>query len=159
MTVLPSAGHRLVGMASTSEIAMSARLLRSALSSLVMVLAAGAIGSGCLSRPVVPGEPATKTNFTTNVSEQAVDKIDLLFSIDNSASMGDKQAYLEQAIPDLITKLVTPDCVDSNQQPTGTSSDINGNCPGTSTALFPPVHNMHIGIVSSSLGPRLGDQT
>ena len=49
--------------------------------------------------------------------------------IDNSASMGDKQAYLATAIPDLVTQLVA------------TTQDI------------------HIGIVSSSLGPRLGDQT
>jgi hypothetical protein len=117
------------------------------------------IAVGCLSRPVVPGEPTTKTNFTTTVSEQAVDKIDLLFSIDNSASMGDKQAYLEAAIPDLISSLVTPSCVGADGGVTG-PSDPSGNCtsPG-SNPLFPPVHNMHIGIVSTSLGTRGGDLT
>ena len=38
-----------------------------------------------------------------------VQKVDILFDIDNSASMGDKQAYLAQAIPDLLTRLVTPE--------------------------------------------------
>ena len=55
-------------------------------------------------RAVVPrGRPR---RFTTPLLKTA-DKVDLLFDIDNSASMGDKQAYLAQAIPDLITRLVT----------------------------------------------------
>jgi hypothetical protein len=55
-------------------------------------------------------------------------KLDLLFMIDNSASMGDKQQYLEGAIPELVKAF------------TSSSRD------------------MHIGIVSSSLGSRLSDQ-
>ncbi len=85
-----------------------------------------------------------------------VNKIDLLFDIDNSASMGDKQAYLAQAIPDLIARLVTPNCVDSGGNATGFAADINGNC-SVGTVEFPPVHDMHIGIVTSALGPRLGN--
>jgi hypothetical protein len=87
----------------------------------------------------------------------AVGKIDILFDIDNSASMGDKQAYLANAIPDLITRLVTPNCLDGAGNVTGVSNE-NGDCvdPG-STPEFAPVRDMHIGIVSSSLGPRLGD--
>ncbi len=85
-----------------------------------------------------------------------VEKVDILFDIDNSASMGDKQAYLAQAIPDLIHRLVSPNCVDSGGNATGVTADVNGNC-SIGTAEFHPVHDMHIGIVSSSLGPRLGD--
>ena len=85
----------------------------------------------------------------------AVDKIDLLFMIDNSASMGDKQALLAAAIPDMITRLVTPNCVDTNGAVVGIS-DQSGNCT-TGAAEFPPVHDMHIGIVSSSLGARGGN--
>jgi len=112
---------------------------------------------GCLDRPVEAGNPITRTNFLQNIQQSSIDKVDLLFDIDNSASMGDKQAYLADAIPDLLGRLVQPNCVDDMGNPTGTQSDITGNCPGTSTAEFSPVHNMHIGIVSSSLGPRLGD--
>ena len=86
----------------------------------------------------------------------SMNKVDLLFDIDNSASMGDKQAYLAQAIPDLITRLVTPNCVDSGGNATGIVADVAGNCT-TGTVEFTPVHDMHIGIVTSSLGPRLGD--
>jgi hypothetical protein len=144
---------------------MNARLVRCARGTSVFALTLGFlafIAGGCLDRPVVPGEPTTKTNFTTQVAEKAVDKIDLLFAIDNSASMGDKQQYLEQAIPALITRLVTPNCVDAANPatidlPSTTDSNGNATCPAGQVLEFPAVHDMHIGIVSSSLGPRLGD--
>jgi len=83
-------------------------------------------------------------------------KIDLLFDIDNSASMGDKQQYLQAAIPDLISRLVNPNCIDPS---TGAAkgASTNGTCPAGSQLEFVPVTDMHIGIVSSALGGRLGD--
>ncbi len=113
------------------------------------------VGAAWLTLPV--GTPSTnlKTNFTTAVHNLAVDKVDLLFMIDNSASMGDKQALLAAAIPDMVTRLVTPNCVDATGAVVGTS-DQTGQCTN-GTAEFPPVHDMHIGIVSSSLGARGGN--
>jgi hypothetical protein len=81
----------------------------------------------------------------------------LLFSIDDSQSMGDKQAYLQQAIPDLIDRLVNPNCLDANGNYLSPSQN-DGQCPAGGQVEFPPVHDMHIGIVSSSLGPRLADK-
>lgn len=123
-------------------------------------MALSATGAGCLARPVGQQPPTTKVNFTSTVSQQAVDKVDLLFVIDNSASMGDKQTILAEAVPDLISGLLTPKCVDPNTgNAVGTDvADPNGNqnnrygCPGTSEPEFKPVSDMHIGIVSSSLG-------
>ncbi len=143
---------------------MHARLIRCAMTGLVLVVTGGSSVVGCLDRPVVPGEPSTKTNFTTQFAEHDVDKLDISSSsIDNSASMGDKQAYLEKAIPDLITRLITPNCVSNadNVTVTGTSTiaaDGTASCPSGSAPRFPAVHDMHIGVVSSSLGPRLGDK-
>ncbi len=77
--------------------------------------------------------------------------------IDNSASMGDKQAMLAQAVPDLIDRLVSPRCLDTNNVPTGVTAQLDGTCPAGSRAEFVPVHDMHIGVVSSSLGGRGGD--
>lgn len=121
-------------------------------------------GSGCLSRPVGQQPPTTKVNFATTVSQQAVDKVDLLFMIDNSASMGDKQAILKDAVPDLIQGLLEPNCVTvDSQQPTGKRADPNGSkennfgCDSGSEPEFAPVTDMHIGIVSSSLGSFGGD--
>src|SRR5580704_16003010 len=97
---------------------------------------------GCLTRPVVAGNPVTKTNFITSIPQGSIDKVDLLFDIDNSASMGDKQAYLAQAVPDLITRLVTPNCVNSTGTVTGSAS-TSGMCTDpASTPEFPPVHNL-----------------
>ena len=89
-----------------------------------------------------------------DASLQTADKVDLLFDIDNSASMGDKQAYLAKAVPDLVNRLVKPNCIDARGTIAGPSP--NASCasyPGT-TIEFPPVHDMHIGIISSSLGSR-----
>ena len=117
------------------------------------------IEPGCLDRPVTNASPTTQTNFTAVVDNETVDKIDLLFIIDNSASMGDKQQYLAQAVPNLVTRLVTPNCVDPTSGTIYGPSDAQGM--GTCTqgkVEFPPVHDMHIGILSSSLGSRLSDQ-
>ncbi len=93
----------------------------------VCLLSMGVVG--CLTRPIISGAPTTKESFSATVRQQAVDKVDLLFMIDNSGSMGDKQALLALAVPDLVAQLVTPK---------------NGE--------FEPVHDMHIGVISSSLG-------
>ena len=84
-------------------------------------------------------------------------RVDLLFMIDNSPSMGDKQALLAKAVPDIITRLVSPECVDASRLPTGQNAMPDGTCPAGSTAEFPPVHDLHLAIVSSSLGGRGGD--
>src|SRR5690349_907963 len=101
-------------------------------------------GAGCLSRPVGQQPPTTKVNFTSTVSQQAVDKVDLLFMIDNSASMGDKQEILAEAVPNLIEGLLKPKCVSSADatpipgklaDPNG-SKENNFNCPDGSEPDF-----------------------
>jgi hypothetical protein len=114
-------------------------------------------GAGCLSRDVAHSAPTTSTTFTATVRNQAIDKVDLLFVIDNSASMGDKQQYLQQAVPDLLTRLVTPSCLDPVTGESYGPSDSSGNC-ARGHVEFPPVHDMHVGVLSTSLGARLGDQ-
>jgi hypothetical protein len=130
-----------------------------------VVLTLGGAGYGCLARPVGKQPPTTKVNFTASLPQQAVDKVDILFAIDNSASMGDKQAILAEAVPDLINGLIAPNCVDScgvpdpsgaRASPTGTEENRFG-CPVGTEPEFKPVTDMHIGIVSSSLGNFGGD--
>jgi hypothetical protein len=109
-----------------------------------------------MDRPVTASNPTTKTNYVSHDRQTTVNKVDLLFDIDNSASMGDKQAYLEKAVPDLVTRLVRPNCFDD-----GTGNLVGpstlGACPMGSTIEFAPVHDMHLGVISSSLGTRGGD--
>src|SRR5512143_1687371 len=76
-------------------------------------------------------------------------KVDLLFMIDNSGSMGDKQELLRQAIPDLLDRLIRPKCIDDSGNILGDS--VNGACT-TGHLEFKPVPDIHIAVVSSSLG-------
>jgi hypothetical protein len=119
----------------------------------------GIVAVGCLDRNVVSNNPSVNTIVSKTITNVAIDKIDLLFVIDNSASMGDKQQYLAQAVPQLITRLVTPNCVDPSSGTIYGPSDAQGNGTCTQgTVEFPPVHDMHIGLLSTSLGSRLSDQ-
>lgn len=77
-------------------------------------------------------------------------KVDLLFAIDNSLSMGDKQRILAQTVPDLIGRMATPDCIasDGSRVP----SEVGGTCPNGGMLEFVPVTDIHIAVISSSLG-------
>ncbi|HEX7665612.1 MAG TPA: hypothetical protein VF407_13895, partial [Polyangiaceae bacterium] len=122
----------------------------------------GVMSGGCLSRPVTSQAPTIKDNFTTNLRQSAIDKVDILFDIDNSASMGDKEVFLSKAVPDFLSRLLAPYCVDDQgkveKDGSGNiiTSDTNGAC-SVGQAEFKPVHDMHIGVVTSSLGTRGGD--
>jgi len=70
--------------------------------------------------------------------------------------MGDKSPYLAEAVPDLVARLVQPNCVGTDPTsgvPTVFGVSTNGVC-ATGTLEFPPVHDLHIGVISSSLGTR-----
>ena len=73
------------------------------------------------------------------------DKIDLLVDVDNTARMATMQGYLQAAIPDLINRLINPNCIDATTMAT-TGPSTNGVCPTGTQLEFPPVHDMHIGI-------------
>ena len=108
----------------------------------------GVAGVGCLSRPAVKGDPTTKTNFVSKVRQQAVDKIDLVLAVDNSASMGDKQTFLARAVPKLVSRLVTPSCVAKGQG----VKDEDGLCQNGDDVEFRPIKDIHIAVVTSSMG-------
>jgi hypothetical protein len=78
-------------------------------------------------------------------------KLDLLFMIDNSSSMADKTAVLAQAVPDLVNRLVDPICVNPDGTNAG-AADAQGNCVAPAQRDFQPITDIHIGIISSSLG-------
>jgi hypothetical protein len=70
------------------------------------------VSSACLDRPIGRPEPVTTNIFVDRITQTSVDKIDLLFMVDNSRSMTDKQEILRLALPDLVSRLVNPICVD-----------------------------------------------
>jgi hypothetical protein len=94
-------------------------------------------------------------------------RIDLVFMLDDSVSMSDKHDVLKAAIPDLLNRFVNPVCIDRFGH---TSQPVTADapCPDEQNRQFAPVRDMHIGIVTSSLGsadvpnpycaPTLGDR-
>ncbi len=144
------AGRRVFSARATASIRASIRAPVFATAALF------GICGGCRTLPVAVIEPDTRTTVSLEVRETAVDKIDLLFAIDNSASMGDKQQILSDAIPDLLERFVVPDCVSPDDPSVRYGRSVAGAC--TQGELeFKPITDIHIGIVSSSLGGRGSD--
>ena len=129
---------------------------RLALGGLAVGCAPGAFG--CLDRPLEPVEPRTTATIVERLTQSSVDKIDLLLAIDNSRSMADKQQILALAVPDLVEGLVNPGCIDP-LDPEGPPTDVapGEDCPTGLVREFDPVNDIHIGIISSSLGGHGAD--
>ena len=101
-------------------------------------------------------QPVTGNVFATQISQTILDKVDILFMIDNSPSMADKQEILKAAVPVLLGRLVKPLCLDDEGLPTGSFVQADGTCIAGGTPEFAPIGDIHIGIVSSSLGAHGG---
>ena len=126
------------------------RAVRGALFGALAVAAFSVAGSGCLDRPVAPATPLISARVSESVKQNKVNKIDLLFMIDNSSSMADKQQILGEAVPELVDRLIEPKCIDPNTLRT-VGNAVNGIC--TMGELdFEPIKDIHIGIITSSLG-------
>lgn len=133
-----------------------AKTLRIGLAGTALLAGAGGLTAGCLDRPVTPATPRTSNVYIDQIRQTAVDKIDLLFMIDNSISMADKQAILSDAVPVLVQRLVSPSCINANGE-TVQRGD-GDNCPAGYSEEFNAIRNIHIGVVTSSLGSHGGDQ-
>jgi hypothetical protein len=126
------------------------RVVRGAFFGAVAVTSIGITGSGCLDRPVAKSEPKVTARVVELAKQNKVNKIDLLFMIDNSSSMADKQTILGEAVPELVDRLIEPKCVDPvTLRTVGTA--VNGVCT-VGELDFEPIKDIHIGIVTSSVG-------
>jgi len=119
---------------------------------LALVASISAASTGCLDRPLAELEPRTTNLLVTQLKRDAPDKIDLLFMIDNSLSMADKQSMLAAAVPALVKRLVSPRCVDPS-----TNAPVGGQYPcSVGKAEFRPIDDIHVGVITSSLGGHGG---
>lgn len=114
--------------------------------------AAGMVATlpGCLERPLGTAAPRTTNVIVDLLQQNVVSKVDMLFVIDNSMSMADKQAILADAVPDLVGRFVKPVCVNADN--VEAPYDANGNCPNGYGPEFTPIEDIHIGVITSSLG-------
>jgi hypothetical protein len=110
----------------------------------------GSAGSGGATGGAAGAGGANPGPFVTKAQAPKVNKIDLLFMIDNSSSMVDKQQILGEAVPELVDRLIEPLCIDPI---TGRIIGVptNGVCT-VGELMFEPVKDIHIGIITSSLG-------
>jgi hypothetical protein len=107
--------------------------------------------AACLDRPIGSLPPVTTNVFLDRIAQTSVDKIDLLFMIDNSASMSDKQTILQLAVPDLVQRLVNPACIDAAGR-RGATPAATLPCPTGQTREFDAIEDIHVAVISSSLG-------
>jgi hypothetical protein len=132
------------------------RVLHLALASGVVVGGGALTGCSTVDTPPIATPPAPSTISLFGVS--SVQQVDLLLMIDSSRSMADKQQILAFAIPDLVGELLNPPCVDAIGTPTATKpSDPLASCPPGAHRTIVPITDIHVGIVTSSLGGHGSD--
>lgn len=100
----------------------------------ILITVGATLAAGCLDRDLKPLQPCVVSGVVRNVKVTNVDEVDLLFMVDNSNSMAEEQASLNEQFPRLISVLATGD----------TNAD--------GTPEFPPVRSLHVGVVSSDMG-------
>ena len=101
------------------------------------------------------GHATTGGNVATGgtTTSAPVSSVDILYMIDNSSSMADKQQVLAASLPQLLAQLAQPNCVDSSGQILGISQlTATGPTCAAGKLEFKAINDIHIGIVSSSLG-------
>ena len=81
-------------------------------------------------------------------------KMDLLLVIDNSVTMADKQQLLAASLPAFLNGLLNPPCVDASGTPVPAAQQPGptGTCPASTQRDFPALPDVHVGVISSSLG-------
>ncbi|MBW2462719.1 MAG: hypothetical protein JRH11_13800 [Deltaproteobacteria bacterium] len=99
-----------------------------------LIVGLGALSSGCLERELTPLIPCTQSGVVEKVRVSSVDKVDLLFMIDNSNSMTEEQVSLAQQLPHLIEVLAS------------------GDQDGDGVEDFPAVRDLNVGVITSDMG-------
>ena len=134
-----------------------------ATSAAIVALAALAACDG--SSVIGGGTGGSETSSSSTVSSgtgagalSKVDKVDIVISVDNSRSMADKQEVLVLALSDLVQSLTNPLCVDGQGNKAATQPALPFDaCPAGSTREFAPISDIHVGIITSSLGGHGSD--
>jgi hypothetical protein len=100
----------------------------------LIALIIGLLGSACLERELTPLTPCLVSGVTSSNSIDNIDKIDLLFVVDNSSSMREEQDSLRRQLPKLIRTL--------------TSGERSPDDP----RRFQAIKDLHLGVVSTDMG-------
>ena len=88
--------------------------------------------------------------------QQQATKLDVLFVVDNSVSMADKQGVLEASLPNFVSRLVNPHCVDAQGLPIATQPATGADACASGTRELTPVSDLHLGVITTSIGSHGG---
>ncbi len=113
------------------------------------VVAVGGVGGS--------GVGGTSPTLVDVGPQQQSSKLDVLFVVDNSSGMADKQQVLAASLPGFISRLVNPPCVDAQGNPVATQPTSGSAACSSGTRQFTPVTDMHVGAITTSLGSHGGD--
>ncbi len=128
--------------------------------SLLLALPSAAAGAACSDSDLapLPSTPLPSLGAPTR-SDRNVEQLDVLLVLDNSPSMAAKQTLLARALPALLDRLTNPLCVDRSSGAVAASPQPGEPCPDPSVQEreFEPIQDIHIGVISSSLGGHGAD--
>jgi hypothetical protein len=96
------------------------------------LLSLAALSGGCLERDLISLNPCLVSGVARKIEASSIEKVDLLFVVDNSISMREEQAALKLQFPKLISTLTSGERADGRK--------------------FPPVKSLHLGVVSTDMG-------
>lgn len=86
-----------------------------------------------------------------------LEKLDILFVIDNSISMADKQQIFQTGVPTLVERLINPVCVSTDDpDQIEIAATPTADCSAGFEREFAPLTDVHVGITSTSLGGHGG---
>ena len=88
--------------------------------------------------------------------QKTSDKLDVLFVVDNSVSMADKQNILRSSLPNFVNRLVNPLCVDAQGKPIATQPTSAAAACASGTREMTPVSDLHLGVITTSIGSHGG---
>ncbi len=141
-----------------SRLHLSSPTLRRTLFQSTACLALGAFAAACSSQDDACKGALTSKLIAEKLTQSAVDKVDLLLAVDNSRSMADKQQILALAVPDLIKGFANPPCIDAaTGAEAGTPDGPLAKCPAGTRRKIDPILDIHVGVISSSLGGHGSD--
>lgn len=118
-------------------------------------------GAGGVAQPTAGGaggQSSIGVGGTVNPVATGFDKVDVLLMVDNSLGMSEKETLLASAVTQLLNRLTNPDCVDpAGTQAPAIAADPAAACPTGLVREFAPVKDIHVGVITSSLGDFGGD--
>jgi hypothetical protein len=98
----------------------------------------GLFALGCLERQGRPVNPCTQSAVAQAIEVDNVDRVDVLFLVDNSRSMREEQEVLALNFPEMVRILASGDF------------DLDGNLDGPDD--FDGVNDLNVGVITSDMG-------